>query len=131
MKKAGENAEEKMAEVRVIGDKITEDDNRLRVIGERLREILLTIPNIPADDVPLGKSDADNPEVVTDNFCNGYWLRSPMGNTAADSGYAYIVDLVNGMIRPEAVKPDGGSTDEELRVTTSIGVRPAFAVPQG
>lgn len=40
-------------------------------------------------------------------------------------------DLVNGMIRPEAVKPDGGSTDEELRVTTSIGVRPAFAVPQG
>lgn len=44
---------------------------------------------------------------------------------------AYIVDLVNGMIRPEAVKPDGGSTDEELRVTTSIGVRPAFAVPQG
>ena len=54
-----------------------------------------------------------------------------MGNTDADSGYAYIVDLVNGMIRPEAVKPDGSSTDEELRVTTSIGVRPAFAVPQG
>ena len=54
----------------------------------------------------FGDTDADNPEVVTDNFCNG-------------------------MIRPEAVKPDGGSTDEELRVTTSIGVRPAFAVPQG
>jgi len=79
----------------------------------------------------LGDTDSDNPEAVTDNFCNGYWLRSPMGNTAADSGYAYIVDLVNGMIRPEAVKPDGSSTDEELRVTTSIGVRPAFAVPQG
>ena len=53
--------------------------------------------------------------MVTDNFCNGYWLRSPMGNADANSGYAYIVDLVNGMIRPEAVKPDGGSTDEELR----------------
>ena len=79
----------------------------------------------------FGDTDADNPEVVTDNFCNGYWLRSPMGNADANSGYAYIVDLVNGMIRPEAVKPDGGSTDEELRVTTSIGVRPAFAVPQG
>ena len=79
----------------------------------------------------LGDTDSDNPEAVTDNFCNGYWLRSPMGNTAADSGYAYSVDLVNGMIRPEAVKPDGSSTDEELRVTTSIGVRPAFAVPQG
>ena len=79
----------------------------------------------------LGDTDSDNPEAVTDNFCNGYWLRSPMGNADANSGYAYIVDLVNGMIRPEAVKPDGGSTDEELRVTTSIGVRPAFAVPQG
>lgn len=79
----------------------------------------------------FGDTDADNPEVVTDNFCNGYWLRSPMGNADANSGYAYIVDLVNGMIRPEAVKPDGSSTDEELRVTTSIGVRPAFAVPQG
>ena len=27
----------------------------------------------------FGDTDADNPEDVTDNFCNGYWLRSPMG----------------------------------------------------
>ena len=63
LKKAGENAEEKMAEVRAIGDKIAADDNRLREIEARLREIMLTIPNIPAEDCPVGKSDADNPEV--------------------------------------------------------------------
>jgi len=63
LKKAGENAEEKMAEVRAIGDKIAADDTRLRDIEARLKEIMLTIPNIPAEDCPVGKSDADNPEV--------------------------------------------------------------------
>ena len=63
LKKAGENAEEKMAEVRAIGDKIAADDARLREIEARLKEIMLAIPNVPADDCPIGKSDADNPEV--------------------------------------------------------------------
>ena len=63
LKKAGENAEEKMAEVRAIGDKIAADDTRLREIEARLKAIMLTIPNIPAEDCPVGKSDADNPEV--------------------------------------------------------------------
>ena len=63
LKKAGENAGEKMAEVRAIGDKIAADDTRLREIEVRLKEIMLSIPNIPAEDCPIGKSDADNPEV--------------------------------------------------------------------
>ena len=63
LKKAGESAEEKMAEVRAIGDKIAADDARLREIEARLKEIMLAIPNVPADDCPIGKSDADNPEV--------------------------------------------------------------------
>ena len=63
LKKAGQDAEEKMAEVRTIGDKIAADDTRLREIETRLKEIMMTIPNIPAEDVPIGKSDADNPEV--------------------------------------------------------------------
>ena len=63
LKKAGENAEEKMAEVRTIGDKIAADDTRLREIEARLKEIMLSIPNVPADDCPIGKSDEDNPEV--------------------------------------------------------------------
>ena len=63
LKKAGENAEEKMAEVRTIGDKIAADDTRLREIEARLKEIMLSIPNVPAEDCPIGKSDEDNPEV--------------------------------------------------------------------
>lgn len=63
LKKNGENVDARMAEVRVIGEKIAEDDTRLKAIEARLTDILMTIPNMPAEDVPLGKSDADNPEV--------------------------------------------------------------------
>lgn len=65
MKKAGENADAQMAEVRALGDKIAEDDKELKDIEARLKEILMTIPNMPAADTPAGSSDADNPVVRT------------------------------------------------------------------
>ena len=65
MKKAGENADAQMAEVRALGDKIAEDDKELKDIEARLKEILMTIPNMPAADTPVGCSDADNPVVRT------------------------------------------------------------------
>ena len=65
MKKAGENADAQMAEVRALGDKIPEDDKELKDIEARLKEILMTIPNMPAADTPVGSSDADNPVVRT------------------------------------------------------------------
>lgn len=65
MKKAGENADAQMAEVRALGDKIAEDDKELKDIEARLKEILMTIPNMPATDTPVGSSDADNPVVRT------------------------------------------------------------------
>ena len=65
MKKAGENADAQMAEVRAWGDKIAEDDKELKDIEARLKEILMTIPNMPAADTPVGSSDADNPVVRT------------------------------------------------------------------
>lgn len=65
MKKAGENADAQMAEVRALGDKIAEDDKELKDIEARLKEILMTIPNMPASDTPVGSSDADNPVVRT------------------------------------------------------------------
>ena len=65
MKKAGENADSQMAEVRALGDKIAADDKELKVIEARLKEILMTIPNMPAADTPVGSSDADNPVVRT------------------------------------------------------------------
>lgn len=65
MKKAGENADAQMAEVRALGDKIAEDDKELKDIEARLKELLMTIPNMPAADTPVGSSDADNPVVRT------------------------------------------------------------------
>lgn len=65
MKKAGENADAQMAEVRALGDKIAEDDKELKDIEARLKEILMKIPNMPAADTPVGSSDADNPVVRT------------------------------------------------------------------
>ena len=65
MKKAGENADAQMAEVRALCDKIAEDDKELKDIEARLKEILMTIPNMPAADTPVGSSDADNPVVRT------------------------------------------------------------------
>lgn len=65
MKKAGENADAQMAEVRALGDKIAEDDKELKDIEARLKEILMTIPNMPAADTPVGSSDADNLVVRT------------------------------------------------------------------
>ena len=65
LKKAGADATEKMAAVRALGDKIAEDDKELKEIEERLKAILLTIPNMPAEDVPIGKDDTCNPVVRT------------------------------------------------------------------
>ena len=65
LKKAGQDVTEQMAAVRALGDKIAEDDKELKEIEIRLKEILLTIPNIPADDVPVGADDSANPVVRT------------------------------------------------------------------
>ena len=63
MKKAGEDTTAISAEMRAVGDKISALDNRLREIEENLRDILLHIPNMPKDDVPIGKDETFNPEI--------------------------------------------------------------------
>ena len=63
MKKNGENADALVAEMRAVGDKIAALDGELKETEEKLREILLRIPNMPKEDVPLGVDDNDNPEL--------------------------------------------------------------------
>ena len=62
-KKNGEDATALIAEMRSVGDEIAALDGRIREIEEKLREILLNVPNIPKEDVPIGKDENDNPEV--------------------------------------------------------------------
>jgi seryl-tRNA synthetase len=65
MKKAGKNADQKVEEMRLVGQKIKELDNELKAIEEQLTEKLLTIPNLPHASVPVGTTDADNQEIRT------------------------------------------------------------------
>lgn len=77
-------------------------------------------------------SRVENPESQYGPYSKGYWLRNPVGDKDGyeDSGMVYIVDLINGNIRPQAVKPGGNNGGGELDVTGTTGVRPAFAMPQ-
>ncbi len=63
MKKAGQDTSAISAEMREVGNKISDLDGQLRDIEAELRDILLHIPNMPKDDVPIGKDDSENPEV--------------------------------------------------------------------
>ncbi|MDD4320751.1 MAG: serine--tRNA ligase [Acidaminococcaceae bacterium] len=60
MKKSGENADVQIKAMRALGEKIAADDKILKDTELQLKEILLTIPNMPADDVPVGKDENDN-----------------------------------------------------------------------
>ncbi len=63
MMKAGEDTTKISDEMRELKNKIGELDNNLRDVEAELRDILLHIPNMPKDDVPIGKDDSENPEV--------------------------------------------------------------------
>lgn len=61
--KKTEEAEGKKAEVRTIGDRITELD-QLGAAAEAARDtLLLSVPNLPHTSVALGRDAADNPEI--------------------------------------------------------------------
>lgn len=62
-KMAGETSDSAVAEMRNVGKKISSMDAELKKIEEKLKDILLRIPNMPKDDVPIGKDENDNPEI--------------------------------------------------------------------
>ena len=56
-------AKDQIAEMREVGSRIKAIDEELKVIEEGLEQLLLTIPNIPSENVPIGASENDNIEV--------------------------------------------------------------------
>jgi len=65
MKKAGEDAEAMVVEMRAVSSKIKELDKKLSANQETMDAFLLALPNIPHASVPVGKDETDNPEVRT------------------------------------------------------------------
>ena len=63
LKKSGENADEKIKAMKEVSDKIKELDDELRQVDQTISEMVLTIPNIYHESVPVGKSEEDNLEI--------------------------------------------------------------------
>jgi len=55
LKKSGVDAIEKIASMREVGDRIKELDDKLRIVEEDISAILLMIPNMAHESVPIGK----------------------------------------------------------------------------
>jgi seryl-tRNA synthetase len=63
MKKAGENADDVVAQMREVSSKIKALEKSLAAAQQTLEQMLLGIPNIPHDSVPPGKDETDNPVI--------------------------------------------------------------------
>lgn len=60
LKREKKDAEQLILEMREVSDKVKSLDDELRGIETELEELLLTIPNIPHESVPIGDSEDDN-----------------------------------------------------------------------
>lgn len=58
-----EEADKVKAEVKAINDRITEIDALDEEKAKKIREIMLVIPQMIADDVPIGRDDSENVEI--------------------------------------------------------------------
>ncbi len=63
MKKNGEDISEIMKDMKTLSDEITNLNTELSKLENMQRNILLSIPNIPNKDVPIGKDDSENVEI--------------------------------------------------------------------
>ena len=58
-------AQERIAEMREVSQRVKGLDEELRVVEEAFGQILLTVPNLPSLTTPIGRSEADNVEIRT------------------------------------------------------------------
>jgi seryl-tRNA synthetase len=63
LKKQGQDASTLVAETRELGVETAQFDQKAKACDENLRKLLESIPNLPHDTVPVGKSAAENQEI--------------------------------------------------------------------
>ena len=63
MKASGEDADDLISEMREVSARIKAFETELAGYEEKIQELLINLPNIPHESVPLGKDENDNPEV--------------------------------------------------------------------
>lgn len=60
LKREGQEAEDLVRRVKEIGERIKEVEDRLRTLKEEENRLLLEIPNIPHESVPMGEDETEN-----------------------------------------------------------------------
>jgi seryl-tRNA synthetase len=63
LKREKQGADHLIVEMKEVGDKIKGLDDQLRGVEETLEKLLLSIPNIPHESVPVGETEDDNVEI--------------------------------------------------------------------
>ena len=63
LKKEGVDVSELFKEMKALSDEIKELDVKVKDLDEEIRKELLSIPNTPNKEIPIGKSDEDNVEI--------------------------------------------------------------------
>lgn len=62
-KREKQEADDRIAEMRHVGEKIKAKDNELHDIEEQLQHLMLMVPNLPHESVPIGDSEDDNVQI--------------------------------------------------------------------
>lgn len=60
LKRAKQDADAMIKEMRAVGDEIKTIDDQLKELDEKLNKIMFSIPNIPHESVPMGETEDDN-----------------------------------------------------------------------
>ncbi len=63
LKREGKDVSEIQQRVKLLKERLEKLEEELREVEERFKEILLWIPNLPHESVPVGKDESDNVEV--------------------------------------------------------------------
>lgn len=65
LKKTGRDAPDMVLEMRELSQQIKDKDEEVKFLEEKLQNILLNIPNVPHQSVPVGASESDNQVIRT------------------------------------------------------------------
>ncbi|MDQ0856851.1 serine--tRNA ligase [Bacillus sp. V2I10] len=60
LKREKQDADHLIKEMREVGDRVKEMDDELREVESQLETLMLSIPNIPHESVPVGETEDDN-----------------------------------------------------------------------
>ena len=86
LKREKKDADTLIAEMRLVGDEIKGLDEELRDVESKLEILLLSIPNIPHESVPVGESEDDNVPIR-------HWGEQPQFNFEPKPHWDIATDL--------------------------------------